>query len=73
MRPVNFRENLKLYLSFREMTVQELADRSGVKKATIDSYLNMRERMPSAESALRLAHALGTTVEQLFGERGGDG
>jgi transcriptional regulator with XRE-family HTH domain len=50
------------------MTVKELSAHSGVKKATIDSYLNYHRRMPSAEAALRIAKALGVTVEQLFGE-----
>jgi transcriptional regulator with XRE-family HTH domain len=51
------------------MQVKELADISGVKKSAIDSYLNNRERIPSAEAALRLARALGVSVEHLFGER----
>jgi transcriptional regulator with XRE-family HTH domain len=64
---MDFRENLKLQLSFSDMPVKELAERSGVKKSTIDSYLNNRVRMPSADAALRLARALGVTVEHLFG------
>jgi transcriptional regulator with XRE-family HTH domain len=62
-----FRENLKQQLSFSDMPVKELARLSGVKKSTIDSYLNYHRRMPSADAALRLARALGVTVEQLFG------
>jgi transcriptional regulator with XRE-family HTH domain len=50
------------------MPVRELAELSGVKKSAIDSYLNNRERMPSAETAIRLARTLGVSVEHLFGE-----
>jgi transcriptional regulator with XRE-family HTH domain len=64
---MDFRENLKLHLSFSDMRVKELSERSGVKKSTIDSYLNNRVRMPSAEAAIRLARALGVSVEHLFG------
>jgi transcriptional regulator with XRE-family HTH domain len=64
---MDFRENLKLQLSYSDMAVKELAKRSGVKKSTIDSYLNNRVRMPSAEAAIRLARALGVSVEHLFG------
>jgi transcriptional regulator with XRE-family HTH domain len=64
---MDFRENLKLHLSYSDMAVKELAELSGVKKSTIDSYLNNRVRMPSAEAAIRLARVLGVTVEHLFG------
>jgi transcriptional regulator with XRE-family HTH domain len=64
---MDFSENLKLHLSYSDMAVKELAERSGIKKSTIDSYLTNRVRMPSAEAALRLARALGVTVEHLFG------
>jgi transcriptional regulator with XRE-family HTH domain len=64
---MGFYENLKLQLAYSGMPVKELAELSGVKKATIDSYLNYHRRMPSADAALRLARALGVTVEQLFG------
>jgi transcriptional regulator with XRE-family HTH domain len=65
---MSFRENLKLQLSYSDMPVRELAELSGVKKSTIDSYLNNHERMPSAEAAIRLARTLGVSVEHLFGE-----
>jgi transcriptional regulator with XRE-family HTH domain len=65
---MDFRENLKLQLTYRHLTVKELSVLSGVKKPTIDSYLNYHRRMPSAEAALRIAQVLDTTVEQLFGD-----
>jgi transcriptional regulator with XRE-family HTH domain len=65
---MGFRDNLKSQLAFSNMPVKELAALSGVKKATLDSYLNYHRRMPSADAALRIARTLGVTVEQLFGE-----
>ena len=64
---MGFRENLKRELAFSDMPVKELAHLSGVKKTTIDSYLNYHRRMPSADAALRMARTLGVTMETLFG------
>ncbi|MDR2158662.1 MAG: helix-turn-helix domain containing protein [Treponema sp.] len=47
------------------MFVKELAVRSGIKKKTIDSYLGRRGYIPSAEAAVRIAQALGVSVEYL--------
>ena len=47
------------------MYVKELAALSGVKKQTIDSYLNVHSCMPSADAAVAIARALGVSVEYL--------
>jgi len=62
---MGFRENLKEQLSFSGMYVKELAELSGVKKQTIDSYLNTNGCVPSADTAVAIAKALGVTVEYL--------
>ncbi|MDR0447971.1 MAG: helix-turn-helix domain-containing protein [Treponema sp.] len=62
---MGFRENLKEQLSFSGMYVKELAARSGIKKQTIDTYLNVNNCMPSADAAVAIAQALGVTVEFL--------
>jgi transcriptional regulator with XRE-family HTH domain len=62
---MGFKENLKLQLEYSGMLVKELAARSGVKKKTIDSYLSAQSYIPSAESAVRIAKALGVSVEYL--------
>jgi len=62
---MGFRENLKEQLSFSGMYVKELAVLSGVKKQTIDSYLNTQNCMPSADIAVAIAKALGVSVEYL--------
>jgi len=62
---MGFKENLKEQLSFSGMYVKELAALSGVKKQTIDSYLNVHKCMPSADAAVAIAQALGVSVEYL--------
>jgi len=62
---MGFRENLKSELLYSGMLVKELAAQTGLKKHTIDNYLSVRGRMPSADVAVRIAHALGVSVEYL--------
>ena len=63
---MGFRENLKLELSYSGMLVKELAAKTGIKKHTIDNYLSVRGRMPAADIAVRIARALGVSVEYLI-------
>jgi transcriptional regulator with XRE-family HTH domain len=64
---MGFRDNLKQELNFRGMLVKELAMTSGVQKRALDSYL-LRENpsMPPADNAVKIAQALGVTVEHLI-------
>jgi transcriptional regulator with XRE-family HTH domain len=62
---MGFRENLKAELSYSGILVKELAAKAGLKKHTIDNYLSVRNRMPSADVAVRIAHVLGVSVEYL--------
>jgi transcriptional regulator with XRE-family HTH domain len=62
---MGFKENLKAELSYSGMLVKELAARSGIKKHTIDNYLNTHNAMPSAEAAVAIARVLGVSVEYL--------
>lgn len=63
---MGFKENLKAELTYSGMLVKELADRSGIKKHTIDAYLSVRGRMPAADAAVQIAGALGVSVEYLI-------
>ena len=65
LQNMGFRENLKAELSYSGMLVKELAGQAGLKKHTIDNYLSVRGRMPSAEAAVRIARVLGVSVEYL--------
>ncbi|MFP3090691.1 helix-turn-helix domain-containing protein [Treponema sp. TIM-1] len=62
---MGFRENLKAELSYRGMLVKELAVLSGVSRHTLDNYLNVRGHIPSADIAVKIARALGVSVEYL--------
>jgi len=62
---VGFSENLKKELTYSGLPVKDLAALSGVNKRTIDSYLRINGKSPSAENAVRIAKALGVSVEYL--------
>ena len=64
---MSFRENLKQELNFSGMLVKELAAASGVQKRTLDTYLlSENPSMPPADAAVRIAKALGVSVEYLI-------
>jgi transcriptional regulator with XRE-family HTH domain len=62
---MGFKENLKAELTYADMHVKELAALSGIKKQTIDSYLRENNYTPSVVAAVKIAKALGVSVEQL--------
>jgi len=61
----NFRQILRNELDYQGLTVKELAQKSMVPKGAIDSYLGKQASMPPADTAVRIAAALGVTVEYL--------
>jgi len=62
---VGFRENLKSELLYQDMLVKELSMKTGISRHTLDNYLNVRENMPTADVAVKIAQVLGVTVEYL--------
>jgi transcriptional regulator with XRE-family HTH domain len=63
---MGFRENLKSELEYNNMAVKQLAALSGVQKRAIDNYLRTADAaMPVADTAVKIARALGVTVEYL--------
>jgi len=67
-----FRNTLREELDYQGLTVKELAHKSSVAKGALDSYLGKQASMPPADVAVRIASALGVTVEYLVsGEDGG--
>lgn len=60
-----FRENLRDIIDFKGLRTKELSALTKINKRTIDSYLDNRAVIPNAEVAVKLAKALGTTVEFL--------
>ena len=63
---MGFKENLKAELAYKNILIKELASISGVNKRSIDNYLREDSSMPSADAAVRIANALGVTVEYLI-------
>jgi len=62
---MGFKENLRAELQFSGMLVKELAAKSGVKKHSLDRYLDSRSQLPNVETGVKIAQALGVTVEYL--------
>jgi len=60
-----FRQILRDELDYQGLTVKELAQKSMIAKGAIDSYLGKQASMPPADTAVRIAAALGVTVEYL--------
>ena len=60
-----FGENLKQELAYSGMLKKELASISGVNKRAIDTYVRTNSSMPPADTAVKIAKALGVTVEYL--------
>ena len=63
---MGFKENLKAELAYKDILVKELAELSGINRRTIDNYLRENGSVPSADAAVRIAGALGVTVEYLI-------
>jgi transcriptional regulator with XRE-family HTH domain len=62
---MSFRENLREALDFGGMEQKELAAQTGISLKTIENYLKQESSMPSADKAVRIAQALGVSVEYL--------
>ena len=62
---LTFRKTLREELDYQGLTVKELALKSSVAKGALDTYLGKQASMPPADAAVRIASALGVTVEYL--------
>ena len=62
---MSFKDNLREEIAYKGITLKELADKSSVPKRTIESYVDARARIPTAENAVKIAKALNVTVEYL--------
>lgn len=60
-----YKENLKELLDYEDMTVKELAFKTGISKRSIENYLSARASMPPADYACKIASALNTSVEDM--------
>ena len=63
---MGFKEILKDELNYKDIQSKELAARTGISLFTINHYLASNGNAPSAENALKIAQALGVSVEYLM-------
>jgi transcriptional regulator with XRE-family HTH domain len=61
----DFKTNLRTELDYLGLTVKELSVKTAIAKGTLDCYLGARASMPPADIAVKIANALGVTVEYL--------
>ena len=62
---MGFKENFKSELLYQDIQVKELADITGISRYTLGNYLSVRERIPTADVAVKIAQAFGVSVEYL--------
>jgi len=63
---MGFKENLKSELNYTGMMVKELSAITGIRRHTLDNYLNTHNSIPNAVAAVKIANALGVSVEYLI-------
>jgi transcriptional regulator with XRE-family HTH domain len=61
----NFRQNLRDELAYQNLTVKELAAKSGVPKGALDCDVGKQASVPPATTAVKIARALSVSVEYL--------
>jgi len=61
----DFKTNLRAELDFLGLTVKELSAKTAIAQGTLNCYLGVRASMPPADIAVKIAGALGVTVEFL--------
>ena len=62
---MSFGKNLKQELIYSGILKKELAVKAGINKRAIDTYVRTNSSMPPADTAVKIAKALGVTVEYL--------
>jgi transcriptional regulator with XRE-family HTH domain len=63
---MSFRDNLKSELKYQDIQLKELAGKTGISRNTLGNYLTGHNSIPNADSAVKIAQALGITVEYLI-------
>ena len=62
---MSFRENLREALDFSGLEQKELAYKANISLRNIENYLRENASIPIADTAVKIAQALGVTVEYL--------
>lgn len=61
---------IKEYRESLNMTQDQLAEASGISRGTISALENGTARATTTKTLLKIAQALGTTVDRIFFEQG---
>ena len=62
---MSFRENLRDELNYKDVRIKELSEKTKISIGTLNHYLAEKSTEPTAENAVKIARALGVTVECL--------
>lgn len=62
---MSFKDNLRDEMEFQDMKQKEFSEKTGISVNTIRNYINGHNALPSAEVAVKIAGALGVSVEYL--------
>ena len=61
----DFSRRLRSEIEYIGLNQKEFAAKAGIKKRALDSYLRAQQSMPPADTAVKIASALGLSVEYL--------
>jgi len=61
----DFSNRLRSEIEYIGLNQKEFAAKIGLKKRTLDTYLGIQKSMPPADTAVKIASALGLSVEYL--------
>jgi transcriptional regulator with XRE-family HTH domain len=61
----SFADRLRSEIEYAGLNQKEFAAKAGIKKRALDGYLGVQKSMPPADIAVRIASALGVSVEYL--------
>ncbi|GHV91898.1 transcriptional regulator [Spirochaetia bacterium] len=64
-----FSDRLRTEIEYAGLNQKEFAARAGIKKRALDGYLGVQKSMPPADVAIKMALALGLSVEYLVSGR----
>ncbi|MDR0400914.1 MAG: helix-turn-helix domain-containing protein [Treponema sp.] len=61
----SFADRLRFEIEYACLSQKEFAAKAGIKKRALDMYLGSQQSMPPADAAVKIASALGVSVEYL--------
>jgi transcriptional regulator with XRE-family HTH domain len=61
----DFSKRLRSEIEYLGLNQKEFAAKAGIKKRALDAYLRAQQSMPPTDTAVKIASALGVSVEYL--------